>query len=285
MTGQMIALSETTPAPPDDNGSILFVGTATTVIKCGGFTILTDPNFLHAGDHAHLGYGMTSERLTNPAIEIEDLPPLDLCLLSHLHGDHWDDVAEAKLSPSLPIVTTPHAAKALAKRGFSRTAGLDTWEKITFTRGKRWLRIVSMPGKHGPGLVNALLPPVMGSMIEWGTNSGKPSFRMYISGDTLVAGHLQEIPKRFPDINLGLFHLGGTRILGILVTMDAKQGIEAIRIVHPREAIPIHYNDYRVFKSPLEDFIKEVKQAGLETEIHYLAHGEIFTFKMTEKPG
>src|SRR3954470_6180252 len=108
MTGRIIPLTGTVVAG-EETGSILFVGTATTVITCGGFTILTDPNFLHAGDHAHLGYGMTSERLTNPAIEIEELPPLDLCLLSHLHGDHWDDVAEAKLSRSLPIVTTPHA--------------------------------------------------------------------------------------------------------------------------------------------------------------------------------
>src|SRR3954447_20330239 len=95
-------------------GSIRFVGTATTVITCGGFTILTDPNFLHAGDHAHLGYGLTSERLTNPAIEIDELPPIDLCLLSHLHGDHWDHIAEAKLPKNLPIVTTSHAAGALS---------------------------------------------------------------------------------------------------------------------------------------------------------------------------
>jgi len=46
-------------------------------------------NFLHAGDHAHLGYGLTSTRRTNPAVEIEDLPPLDFILLSHLHGDTY----------------------------------------------------------------------------------------------------------------------------------------------------------------------------------------------------
>lgn len=45
--------------------SIFFVGAATTVIRYGGFTLLTDPNFLHAGDHAHLGYGLTSEHKTN----------------------------------------------------------------------------------------------------------------------------------------------------------------------------------------------------------------------------
>ncbi len=45
-------------------GSVFFVGTATVIIRYAGFTILTDPNFLHAGDHVHLGYGLTSERLT-----------------------------------------------------------------------------------------------------------------------------------------------------------------------------------------------------------------------------
>src|SRR3982750_1797203 len=79
------------------SGSVFFVGTATVILRYGGFTILTDPNFLHAGDHVHLGYGLTAARLTNPAIEIEDLPPLDFCVLSHYHGDHFDHIVEEKL--------------------------------------------------------------------------------------------------------------------------------------------------------------------------------------------
>jgi L-ascorbate metabolism protein UlaG (beta-lactamase superfamily) len=63
------------------------------------------------------------------------------------------------------------------------------------------------------------------------------------AGDTLVHDDLKEIPRRYPDIDLALFHLGGTCIMGLLLTMDAEQGVEAIRIVNPREVIPIHYND------------------------------------------
>jgi L-ascorbate metabolism protein UlaG (beta-lactamase superfamily) len=48
-----------------ENGLILFVGTATVIIHYAGFTILTDPNFLHSGDHVHLGYGIHSERRTD----------------------------------------------------------------------------------------------------------------------------------------------------------------------------------------------------------------------------
>ncbi len=43
-------------------------------------------------------------------------------------------------------------------------------------------------------------------------------------------------------------HLGGTRIFGVLLTMNAKQGVQAIRLIRPLTAIPIHYNDYPVFK-------------------------------------
>lgn len=130
-------------------GSIFFVGTATTIIKGGSFTLLTDPNFLHAGDHAHLGYGLTSKRKTNPAMEIRDLPPLDACLLSHLHGDHWDRVAEANLSHALPIITTEHAANALRGRGFTRTIGLKSWDSALLKRGPRSLKITSLPQNPG----------------------------------------------------------------------------------------------------------------------------------------
>src|SRR3954470_17849455 len=99
------------------DGSIWFIGTATVVIRFGGYTILTDPNFLHQGDHVHLGYGMTSRRRTEPAIDIGQLPRVDFVLLSHLHGDHFDQVAEARLDKATPILTTPHAAARLRTKG------------------------------------------------------------------------------------------------------------------------------------------------------------------------
>ena len=261
-------------------GSIFFIGTATVILRYAGFTILTDPNFLHAGDHVHLGYGLTSERLTEPAIDIEQLPPLDLCVLSHYHGDHFDRIAEEKLDKDLPIVTTAHAVENLEEKGFQNLESLETWESVEFTKGASRLRITSMPGQHGPGVVDFALPPVMGSMLDFETEDGRRPLRLYISGDTLVIDELKEIPARFPDINLGIFHLGGTRIMGILLTMDDEQGVEAIKIIQPEKAIPIHYNDYDVFKSPLEDFKRAAEAAGLSEKMIYLAHGETYNFEV-----
>lgn len=259
-------------------GSVFFVGTATTVIRLGPFTLLTDPNFLHAGDHAQLGYGMRSRRLTNPAIEIEALPPLDACVLSHFHGDHWDEVATAHLPPRLPVLTTPHGARALHARGFVRALALETWDAAVLEKGIARLRITALPGRHGPAGVARLLPPVMGSLLEVGEEGFGWRYRIYVSGDTLVYDALREIPRRTPDLDLGLFHLGGTRILGILVTMDDRQGVEAIRIVRPRLAIPIHYDDYPVFRSPLEDFLRAAERSGLRGRVRHLGRGERYEF-------
>ncbi|MDQ3375075.1 MAG: MBL fold metallo-hydrolase [Acidobacteriota bacterium] len=273
--------SASADAHPDfTKGSIFFIGTATVILRYAGFTILTDPNFLHAGDHVHLGYGLTSERLTNPAIDIEQLPPIDLCVLSHYHGDHFDQIVEEKLDKNLPIVTTNHAVGELEARNFRGGIGLDTWEIAEFTKGSAKLRITSMPGKHGPAIVDFALPDVMGSILDFETESGMRTLRLYISGDTLIIDELQEIPRRFPEIDLGLFHLGGTRVLGVMVTMDDKQGVEAVKLINPAKAIPIHYNDYDVFKSPLEDFKRAAEAAGLSEKMVYLSHGETYDFEI-----
>jgi L-ascorbate metabolism protein UlaG (beta-lactamase superfamily) len=282
MEANTLLLPRRNEEPGFERGSIFFVGNATVVIRYAGFTILTDPNFLHAGDHVHLGYGLTSVRTTEPAVEMEDLPPLDFVLLSHLHGDHFDRVAERKLNKATPIISTRHATRYLEKVGFTRTHALETWEPIDLRKGEASLRLTAMPGTHGPGLFGAVLPPVMGSMLDFGDEAGEVRLRMYISGDTLIHDRLREVPRRFPDVDLALLHLGGTKVLGIVVTMDAEQGVEAMRIIDPRTAVPIHYNDYEAFKSPLEDFKHAVVEAGLEDRVHYLAHGDTYEFEVPD---
>jgi len=144
--------------PPNlDSGSIFFVGNATVLIRYAGFTILTDPTFIHMHEKVHLGYGLSSTRLTNPAIDIKELPPIDLIVLSHFHGDHFDQVAVRELDKSLPIVTTSHATEELSLRGFTNPQKLDTWESISFMKGDIQLNITSAPGRHGPLPVSIFL--------------------------------------------------------------------------------------------------------------------------------
>jgi len=264
-------------------GELTFIGNATVLIRCGGFTLLTDPNFLHKGQRAHLGYGLTSVRLRSPAITARDLPDLDAVALSHLHDDHWDRVAEQRLDRRLPVMTTPAAARTLRGRGFTRAVGLATWDSRVLTKGDRCVRFTAMPGRHGPGLLSRLLPPVMGTLLEFGPAGGEPDLRIYLSGDTLMYEGLTEIPRRHPSIDVGVVHLGGTRLpLGITVTMDGVQGADWLETMPCRTVVPVHYDDYTVQKSPLSDFLDEVRRRGLDDLVQAVGRGETLRLSAAE---
>jgi L-ascorbate metabolism protein UlaG (beta-lactamase superfamily) len=254
---------------------LYFVGNATTVIRHGGFTLLTDPNFLRRGQRAYLGYGLTTVRRRDPAVSIDQLPELDAIVLSHMHGDHWDRVAERGLDRTLPVVTTTHAARRLHVRGFRQAQGLETWAQRTLVKGDRMVRITALPGRHAPRRIRRLLPPVMGSLLEFGTTGGATDLRMYLSGDTLMGEEVRQIAQRHPDIDVGVVHLGGTRLLGLVtVTMDDRQGCDWLETVACTRAIPVHYDDYSVQKSPLSAFQLEVDRRGLTDRVQYVRPGQ-----------
>ncbi|KAM5438599.1 hypothetical protein MferCBS31731_004890 [Microsporum ferrugineum] len=298
----------------------------------------TKPNFLHAGDHVHLGPGVTGQRVTNPAINLHDIPPVHLILLSHYHAyditlqqlvfdkqvganltvfgqsDHFDQKVEDSLTRDIPIITTPHAKGCLESKGkdsFTQVEGLDTYQSIlveikskeSANTKEPAIKITAMPGKHIPpgplSTANDILhavPPTNGWMVELGHTTQyhhaegdfETNYRIYISGDTLMCDELKEIPKIYADqkIDLMLIHLGGTTIPSphiplLMVTMDAKQGIELLKLIRPDVTIPIHYDDYDVFLSPLMDFQKAVEDAGLSNKVVYLDRKDQYKFKTT----
>jgi L-ascorbate metabolism protein UlaG (beta-lactamase superfamily) len=55
-----------------------------------------------------------------------------------------------------------------------------------------------------------------------------------------------------------------------------------LNFVNPREVIPIHYNDYEVFKSPLDDFKQAVEAAGFADRVRYLSQGETYNFEVAQ---
>lgn len=253
--------------------SLEFIGTATTLLRLGPFTLLTDPNFLHRGQRAYLGKGLFSKRVTEPSLQPGDLPRLDAILLSHLHGDHFDRIARAQLDKGLPVLTTPAAAGRLRRWGFERVRGLETWETAELRDGSKTLRVTSVPGQHAPGPAKALLPPVMGSVLEL-READELRLRLYISGDTLFRGWLQEIPRRTGPLDTAVLHLGGTRALGVLVTMDGSQGAELLELLRPRVTVPVHYDDYTVFRSRLDDFVAECGRRQLPVELRLVDRGD-----------
>lgn len=102
-----------------------------------------------------------------------------------------------------------------------------------------------------------------------------------------MVDELKEIPEKYRDqeINLMLVHLGGTTIPSpslplLMVTMDANQGLQLVRLINPDLTIPIHYDDYDVFLSPLSDFKKAMDEAGLGEKVVYLDRQDQYRFSV-----
>src|SRR3954464_1918800 len=251
--------------------TVTFIGNATTLISGGGVTLLTDPNFLHRGQHAYLSYGLVSKRLFEPALGIDELPPLDAVVLSHLHGDHFDRVARRGLARDVPLLTTPAAARRLSRWGFSAEP-LRTWQRTTLERDGERLEVEALPGVHGYGVMKGLLPPVMGSLLEHRAADGTTT-RVYLTGDTLPGEHLDEIARRYPRIDAAVVHLGGTRVLFHTVTMDGRMFQDFLRRVRPRRAVPVHYDDYGVMASGLDDARAAARAAGFAERLEVVPRG------------
>jgi L-ascorbate metabolism protein UlaG (beta-lactamase superfamily) len=252
-------------------GSLQFIGNATVSIRWGSLHLLTDPNFIHRDEQLELAPGVHATRLHDPAVELDELGHIDAVVLSHFHADHFDRVAERDLPKDLPILAPPSAVDELARRGFTAGRGLETWHMEEVASGVNRASITALPGRHGPGVVDFVLPDVMGSMIDLDGPAG--GVRIYVSGDTLVFDDLEEIPQRFDGIDVGLFHLGGTKVAGIMVTMDGEQGVQALSIIGAHRNVPIHFDDYDRFTSPLADFLARVRDAGLVDRVSVLPRG------------
>lgn len=68
--------------------------------------------------------------------------------------------------------------------------------------------------------------------------------------------------------------------LALTVTMDAGQGLQLIQLIQPDVTIPIHYDDYDVFASPLEDFRRNVEAAGLLNKVVFLDRKDQYCFRV-----
>ena len=151
---------------------ITLVRHATLLLETSLGRVLVDPMLSSAG--ASPPIEDTPNQLRNPLVELptraEDIVDgVDLCIVTHLHSDHFDDAARSVLARDTEILTQPESADALAARGFTRVS--TAHERIVMTRGM-----------HGTGLIGE----AMGSVSGWVLDG------VYIAGDTIWCEAVEE---------------------------------------------------------------------------------------------
>src|SRR5664279_1805046 len=117
--------------------AITWIGHASFLIQFSDLNVLVDPNFAK--------WLFLMKRLKRAGLKIQDLPPIDLVLLTHAHFDHFHKPTLRRL-PQPKIGVMPRGVGDLAKNlGFARIIELEWWEsfsqrdwKVTLTPSKHW---------------------------------------------------------------------------------------------------------------------------------------------------
>jgi L-ascorbate metabolism protein UlaG (beta-lactamase superfamily) len=128
----------------DHDLAAAWLGHATVLLRVGGMTVLTDPVL---SPRVGVGLGVVTggpRRLAAPALDLHELPPLDLILLSHAHFDHLDRPTLVRLAKKTPVVTAPHTQDLVRDLGFRRVYESRWGEELDFGP----LVVTALPAAH-----------------------------------------------------------------------------------------------------------------------------------------
>jgi L-ascorbate metabolism protein UlaG (beta-lactamase superfamily) len=202
-------------AQPELAAAVTRIGHASALIELGDVVVLTDPWFSEKW-HYHHGEPL--------AMSIGQLPRLSAVVASHAHYDHFDvETFASYADKAVPFFVGPDMAARARAAGFTNVRELRPWEEAIVGP----LRITAAPGAHG-------VPEVTYVLQAHGTT-------VYFGGDTRLVPALEEIPKRFPSIQLALLPVNGLRVLGTQVVMSAEEAARFAAMLNAEVVVPIHY--------------------------------------------
>lgn len=175
---------------------------ATLVIDYAGKRFLTDPWFAPKDDFPGFE-GTPNSHLRNPTVNlpvpVEDLLDVDAVILTHVHPDHWDHVAAARLRKDIPFFVQHFGDRATIKE-----AGFTDVRVLAGNPEFEGVKIIRTPGQHGSDEVLQaaydLLGEVCGVVLKHPTEK-----TVYLAGDTVyndyVAGNLETFAPEVVVLN------------------------------------------------------------------------------------
>ncbi|MBM6617418.1 MBL fold metallo-hydrolase [Bacillus suaedaesalsae] len=253
--------------------SITWIGHSTFFIQLGGLNILTDPVWAK-----RMG---TQKRLTEPGIEMNHLPEIDVVLISHGHYDHLDFPTIKKLKGS-PTFYVPIGLKAaFVRRGYKKVVEGNWWDqfeheglRISFVPAQHWTRrtLTDINTSHWGGWI-----------VEDGNSS------VYFVGDTGYFRGFQDIANQY-EIDIVLMPIGAYEPEWFMSVshINPEDSVKAFLELKGKTFIPMHYGAYRLADDTgpeaLKRLEKEWKRLQIDQgQLEVLAIGETLWLSATNE--
>ncbi|HEX5483152.1 MAG TPA: MBL fold metallo-hydrolase [Terriglobia bacterium] len=240
---------------------VTFINHSTALIQTAGLNILTDPVWSRrVGPVSWLG----PRRHRTPGLRLDDLPPIDVILLSHNHYDHLD-------IPTLRIIAQAHHPQFIVPLGVkavldAKTLGtsieLDWWDASGLPRG---MRVTAVPARHfsGRGFRDQNNALWCGYVLE------TPGGRIYFAGDTGYGPHLAEIASKFAPLRLALLPIGAYKPAWFMapVHISPQEAVRAHQELESSTSVGIHFGAFALAddgeQDPVTDLERALDEAGI----------------------
>jgi L-ascorbate metabolism protein UlaG (beta-lactamase superfamily) len=216
--------------------AITWIGHASFLIQFNDLNVLVDPNFAN--------WLFLLKRVKRAGLRIQDLPPIDLVLLTHAHFDHFHKPSLRRL-PAPKIGVMPWGVGDLARGlGFTRIIELQKWESfshadwtVTLTPCKHWGARTIRDEHRGYG----------GFVLE---HQGRT---IYHAGDSAYFDGFKEIGHRLrPEIALlpiGAYYPDSFRH----VHMGPDEALKAFQDMGAKWLVPMHYGSFKLSFEPMDE--------------------------------
>lgn len=270
--------------------SATWIGHASVLVQASGLNVLTDPIFSERASPVAL---LGPQRKQPPGLAVNELPRVDVVVISHNHFDHLDRNSVLLLAAQAggsPLFLVPLGVKPwLAKQGIERVVELDWWQS------------------HRVGEVDFFLTPVQhwsGRSLSdrhhslWGGWAALgPDFHWYFSGDTGYSSDFAATRRYFAPrqpqggFDLALLAIGAYEPNWFMKDQHVNPR-EAVRIHHDlnaRRSVGIHWGTFDLSDEPLgqppRDLARERQAAGLAADdFSVMAVGETRVYPQRNRP-
>jgi L-ascorbate metabolism protein UlaG (beta-lactamase superfamily) len=265
----MTGVSRPVELVKDDEPGVTFLGHSSFLLQMSGRKVLVDPVFA-----TRL---VVLRRQRRPGLLVEELPAIDVVLLTHAHMDHLNMASlrrvirsTRRLTGRTPEVVVPKGVEDLvATLGFSRVHRLAWWEKIVV----QGLSVTMTPCRHwGARMFRDTHRGYGGYVIEGSDHS------VYHSGDTAYFDGFREVGARLkPQVALlpiGAYFPDSYRS----VHTSPEEAVRGFVETGAEQMVPMHYGTFRLGREPMDEPLKrlaiEAARLGIKEQIKVLEEGE-----------
>ena len=229
-----------------------WLGHATVLINFFGINILTDPVlFSRIGIRVPFLFTIGPKRLTAPALTVDELPKIDIVLLTHAHFDHFDLRTLHRFDASTKIITAPRTRDLLRWTKLRDITELHWDERKSITTAAGTIETTAIPVKHwGARMQHDDYRGYNGYLVE------RNNRRILFSGDSAFTDAFARLRTR-GLVDLAIMSIGCYNPW-IRTHCNPEQAIQMATDAGARFIMPVHHQTFRLsfepFREPIERF-------------------------------